>query len=557
MSERIFIGVAWPYANGPLHLGHIAGAYLPPDIFARYHRTKGNEVLMVSGSDQHGTPITIKAEQEGKKPSEIASKYHQQFLDSWQKLGISFDLFTTTSTANHAEVSCDIFLTLLDRGYIYKAIVSQPFCPHCQRFLPDRYIEGTCPYCNSSGARGDQCDDCGKPINPVELIDPRCRLCGTTPRFKDSEHFFLKLTAFEDRLLTWVKQQTHWRQNVLNFTTRYLEEGLKDRAITRDIDWGIPVPLDGFEGKCLYVWFEAVIGYLSATKEWAKSRRDEEEWRSFWQGDVKSYYFIGKDNIIFHTIIWPAMLMGYDGLNLPHDVPANEFLTIEGRRLSTSRNWAVWLPDYLSHYDPDPLRYLLSINMPETGDSDFSWREFIRRNNNELVATYGNLVHRVLTFVYRSFNGCVPTPGELDIRSQALLNSAKDTLNTMDGLLYHCHFREAIRSAMSLAQEANRYLDEKSPWKTIKQDRQASAMALYVAISVLSCLRTVLYPFLPFSSQRLHEFLGFKGSVEDDGWQLRFPSSGQSLLPPEPLFSKLDEGLADEETSRLGHAPFQ
>ncbi|MBA7467976.1 Methionine--tRNA ligase [subsurface metagenome] len=557
MSERIFIGVAWPYADGPLHLGHIAGAYLPPDIFARYHRTKGNEVLMVSGSDQHGTPITIKAEQEGKTPAQIASKYHQQFLDSWQKLGISFDLFTNTSTTNHAEVAGDIFLTLLDRGYIYKAIVSQPLCPHCQRFLSDRYIEGTCPYCNSSGARGDQCDECGKPINPVELINPRCRLCGTTPQFKDSEHFFLKLTAFEDELLAWVKQQTHWRPNVLNFTTRYLEEGLKDRAITRDIDWGIPVPLDGFEGKCLYVWFEAVIGYLSATKEWAKSKGDEEEWRSFWQGDVKSYYFIGKDNIIFHTIIWPAMLMGYSDLNLPYDVPANEFLTIEGKKLSTSRNWAVWLPDYLSHYDPDPLRYLLSINMPETGDSDFSWREFIRRNNNELVATYGNLVHRVLAFVYRSFDGCVPAPGELDTRSQALLDSAKDTLNTMDGLLYHCHFREAIRSAMSLAQEVNRYLDEKSPWKTIKQDRQASATALYVAISVLSCLRTALYPFLPFSSQKLHEYLGFTGNVEDYGWQPTVPEPGQRLLPPEPLFSKLDEELVDEETSRLGHVHFQ
>jgi len=556
MSERIFIGVAWPYADGLLHLGHIAGAYLPPDIFARYHRTKGNEVLMVSGSDQHGTPITIKAEQEGKTPGEIVTQYHQQFLDSWQKLGISFDLFTNTGTANHAKVSCDIFLTLLDKGYIYKASMSQPFCPLCQRFLPDRYIEGTCPYCNSSGARGDQCDECGKPISPVEVINPRCRLCGTTPQFKDSEHFFLKLTAFEDRLLAWVKQQTHWRQNVFNFTMRYLEGGLKDRAITRDIEWGILVPVDGFEGKRLYVWFEAVIGYLSATKEWAKSSGDEERWRSFWQGEVKSYYFIGKDNIIFHTIIWPAMLMGYNDLNLPYDVPANEFLTIEGKRLSTSRNWAVWLPDYLSRYDPDPLRYLLSINMPETGDTDFSWREFVRRNNDELVATYGNLVQRVLTFVYRSFDGCVPMSGELDSRSQALLNKAKDTLNTMDGLLYHCHFKEAIRSAMSLAQEANRYLDEKSPWKTIKQDRQASATALYVAISVLSCLRTVLYPFLPFSSQKLHEFLGFKGNVEDDDWQLHFPPPGQKLLPPEPLFSKLDEGLVDEETRRLGHVRF-
>jgi len=552
MSERIFIGVAWPYADGPLHLGHIAGAYLPADIFARYHRIKGNEVLMVSGSDQHGTPITIKAEQEGKTPGQIAAQYHQQFLDSWQKLGISFDLFTTTGTANHAEVTQDIFLTLLNRGHIYKATVSQPLCPHCQRFLPDRYIEGICPYCNSPGARGDQCDECGKPINPIELINPNCRLCGTTPQFKDSEHFFLRLSAFRDRLLARVRQQTHWRPNVLNFTTRYLEEGLKDRAITRDIDWGIPVPVDGFETKRIYVWFEAVIGYLSASKEWAKSSGDAEKWRSFWQGDVKSYYFIGKDNIPFHTIIWPAMLVGYDDLNLPYDVPANEFLTIEGKRLSTSRNWAVWLPDYLSRYAPDPLRYLLSINMPETGDTNFSWREFVRRNNDELVATYGNLVHRVLTFVYRNFDGCVPTPGKLDDRSQGIIENANYTLDEMSKLLYGCHFKQALMCAMSLAQDANRYLEEKSPWKIIKQDRQASATALYVAISVLSCLRTALYPFLPFSSQKLHEFLGFTGNVQDDGWQLRLPPPGQKLLPPKPLFSKLDEELIEEETNRLG-----
>jgi len=555
VSERILVAVAWPYANGPLHLGHIAGAYLPADIFARYHRTKGNEVLMVSGSDQHGTPITISAEQEGKAPSEIAAKYHQQFLDSWQKLGISFDLFTATGTANHARIAQGIFLSLLNKGYIYNSTVSQPYCPNCQRFLPDRYIEGTCPYCNSPGARGDQCDNCGKPINPVELVDPRCRLCAATPQFKDSEHFFFRLSAFRDRLLTWVKQQSHWRQNVLNFTTRYLEEGLKDRAITRDIEWGIPVPVAGFDRKRIYVWFEAVIGYLSATKEWAKSSGDEERWRSFWQDDeAKSYYFIGKDNILFHTIIWPAMLMGCGNLNLPYDVPANEFLTIEGRKLSTSRNWAVWLPDYLSRYEPDPLRYLLSINMPETSDADFSWGEFVRRNNDELVATYGNLAHRVLTFVYRRFNGCVPQPGEFDSHSQALIAKTDDTLKSMNGLLYRCHFREAIRSAMSLAQETNRYLDEKSPWKTIEQDRQASATALYVAMSVLSCLKTALYPFLPFSSQKLHHLLGFDGDVEDGGWQLRFPSPGQELPSPAPLFSKLDEKLAEEETSRLGQA---
>jgi methionyl-tRNA synthetase len=300
------------------------------------------------------------------------------------------------------------------------------------------------------------------------------------------------------------------------------------------------------------VWFEAVIGYLSATKEWAQSSGDAEKWSSFWQGDVKSYYFIGKDNIPFHTLIWPAMLIGYDALNLPYDVPANEFLTIEGRKLSTSQNWAVWLPDYLSRYDPDPLRYLLSINMPDTADTDFSWREFIRRNNDELVATYGNLVHRVLTFVYRNFDGCVPDPGEFDERSRALLDRAKDVLEAMDGLLCQCRFREAIRSAMALAQEANRYLDEKSPWKVIKEDKPAAATALYVAMSVISCLSTVLYPFLPFSSQKLHGLLGFIGDKEDAGWKLHMPSPGQKLPSPEPLFSKLDEDLVEEETSLIG-----
>ncbi|MCK4274824.1 MAG: methionine--tRNA ligase, partial [Dehalococcoidales bacterium] len=390
MSERIFIGVAWPYANGSLHLGQIAGCYLPADIFARYHRTRGNDVLMVSGSDQHGTPITIKAEQEGKTPAEIAGFYQTEFLDCWQKLGITFDLFTTTGTENHAEVAQDIFLKLLQKGYLYKNTVSQLYCPKCQRFLPDRYVEGVCPSCNSSGARGDQCEVCGKPLNPTELIDPRCRVCGTTPVLKDSEHFFLKLSDFQDRLEKWVEKQGQWRPNVYGLTTRYLKEGLRDRAITRDIEWGVPVPVEGFEDKRIYVWFEAVIGYLSASKEWAKLQAKPEKWRDFWQGDGKSYYFIGKDNIPFHTLIWPAMLLGYEGLALPHDVPANEFLTIEGRKISTSRNWAVWLPDYLERYDPDPLRYILSINMPETSDTDFSWREFVRRNNDELVATYGN-----------------------------------------------------------------------------------------------------------------------------------------------------------------------
>lgn len=551
MKEKIFIGVAWPYANGPLHLGHIAGAYLPPDIFARYHRMKGNDVLMVSGSDQHGTPITIRAEQEGTSPKEVAQRYHQQFLESWEKMGISFDFFTSTGTENHAKTAQDVFLTLLDKGHIYKDTVSQPYCDKCRRYLPDRYVEGTCPFCGSEGARGDQCDQCGKPMNAAELKSARCRICGEAPQFKETEHFFLRLSSFEKELLAWVEKQEHWRLNVRNFTRRYLSEGLKDRAITRDIDWGIPVPLEGYESKRLYVWFEAVIGYLSASKEWAASGGNEDAWRPFWQGAARSFYFIGKDNIPFHTIVWPAMLLGYGGLNLPYNVPANEYLTFAGAKFSSSRNRVVELPDYLSLYDPDPLRYLLSINMPETGDTDFSWQEFVRRNNDELVATYGNLAQRVLTFLQRQFEGSVPIATNIDERSRELLGLSEETLNTVASLLERCSFKEAIRTAMNLAHDANRYLDEKAPWKVIKEDRAAAASSLYVVLCVLSCLRTVLYPFLPFSSQLLHQYLGFEGRVEDDGWCFKPPAVGQKLPSPQPLFKKLEEEVVLEETAKL------
>ena len=552
MSEYIFIGVAWPYANGPLHLGHIAGAYLPADIFARYHRLKGNKVLMVSGSDKHGTPVTIRAEQEGTTPQEVAARYHKQFVDCWHKLGISFDLFTTTDTPNHAQVAHDIFLTLLSRGYIYKDKMLQAFCPKCRRFLPDRYVEGTCPYCGFAKARGDECDECGRPLNAAELKDLRCHICGTPPRFESSEHFFLRLSAFQDKLTAWIKEQTCWRRNVLGGAWRFLNEGLRDRAITRDLDWGVTVPQPGFEHKRLYVWFENVIGYLSASKEWAELQGDDNAWRLFWQGDAKSFYFIGKDNIFFHCLSWPAMLMGYGGLNLPYDVPANEFLTIEGKKLSTSRGWAIWLPDYLERYEPDPLRYALAANMPETGDSDFSWHEFLRRNNNELVATYGNLAHRALTFAYRNFHGAVPEPGELDGRSQRLLHEVETTLDSVDKLLYRCQFKEAIKQGMSLAQESNRYLDEQAPWKTIKTERETSAKSLYTALSVLVALKTVFYPFLPFSSERLHSFLGFDGSVKQGGWKTQFLPPGQKLGEPQPLFIKLDDDIVAKESSRLG-----
>ena len=555
MTERIFIGVGWPYANGSLHLGHVAGAYLPADIFARYHRLKGDEVLMVSGSDQHGTPITLKAEQEGKDPREIIDFYQREFLDCWQKLGITFDLFTGTHTDNHTATAQDIFRRLLEKGHLYRDTVSQLYCPQCRRFLADRYVEGICPACKTPGARGDQCDACGKPLNPTELNDPYCRICKTKPYAKDSEHFFLKLSAFQEKLEKWVEKQGHWRPNVHGLTMRYLKEGLKDRAITRDIEWGIPVPVEGFENKRLYVWFEAVIGYLSASKQWAAElAHNTENWRDFWDknNDAKSYYFIGKDNIPFHTLIWPAMLMGYDTLNMPYDVPANEFLTFENQKGSKSKNWAVWVPDYLSRYDADPLRYMLSINMPETNDTDFSWREFLRRNNDELVATYGNLVNRVLTFTYRNFDGKVPEPGALAEDDREIQARAKSTIAEMDGYLAGCKFKLAILRAMELAQAANRYLDTKAPWKVIKTDRRAAATSLYVALTVITQLKNLLYPFMPFSSQKVHEYLGFYGSPSDGRWQWQDLPAGQALCQPLPLFKKLDDSIIEEETKRLG-----
>lgn len=552
MAETIFVGVAWPYANGSLHLGHIAGAYLPADIFSRYQRARGNRVLMVSGSDQHGTPITIRAEQEGLTPKEVAERYHREFLVSWARLGIDFDLYTGTETQNHQRVVHDVFLRLLEKGHIYRASMFLPYCPRCVRYLPDRYVEGTCPFCGFPDARGDQCDRCGKPLSYAELIMPRCRICGETPETRESEHFFLKLSAFQDVLLDWVRQQTHWRGNVLNFTLRYLEDGLKDRAITRDMEWGIPVPVPGYESKRIYVWFEAVIGYLSASIEWAATMGDPDGWKPFWQdGKAKPYYFIGKDNIPFHTMIWPAMLMGYGGMNLPYNVPANEFLTLEGRQLSTSRNWAVWVPDYLDRYEPDPLRYVLSVNMPESGDTDFSWREFVRRNNDELLANYGNLVHRVLTFAGRHFGSIVPEPSALDAGSETLLAHRQAALDQVGAALEHCKFKDGIKTAMGLAQEANRYLEEKSPWKTVKTDRQECANAVFTAIQVIASLRTIFYPFLPFTSQKLHEMLGFEGRINEQNWAVQDLPPGHKLGIPQPLFIKLDERVAEEETARM------
>ncbi|MGD0765611.1 MAG: methionine--tRNA ligase [Dehalococcoidia bacterium] len=550
MPERILIGVAWPYANGSLHLGQIAGAYLPPDIFARYHRLKGDDVLMVSGSDQHGTPITVRAVEEGSTPAEVAARFHREFVDSWRQLGIGFDLYTTTGTENHARVTQDMFLRLYEKGDIYKDTMKLPYCTVEGRFLLDRYVEGTCPICGDAGARGDQCDNCGNPLDPQDLVNPRCKFDGSTPEARESEHFFLRLSAYNEKLKAWLSEgKEHWRRNVLNFSLGAVKKGLRDRAVTRDLEWGIAIPLPGFEQKRIYVWFEAVIGYLSAAKEWAQLRGEPEAWRRFWQDpdpSCKSYYFIGKDNIWFHALSWPAMLMAYGGLNLPYDVPANQYLNFGGGKASTSRGTAPFLPDFLARYDPDALRYYLAAIMPESADSEFSEADLIRRNNDELVATWGNLAHRVLTFTYRRFDGRIPEPGELDADSRALLARAQVALDEVGGNIALCRFRAGLSAALALAQETNRYLDDKAPWKTIAADRQAAATALYTALAAINALKTALYPYLPFTCDRLHGYLGFDGDVAAGGWQTVLPPPGQALREPQALFKKLEPPAAEE-----------
>ena len=554
VSETILVAVAWPYANGPIHQGHLGGAYLPADIFARYHRVKGDRVLMVSGSDTHGTPVTVRAEQEGSSPAEVAARYHQQFLETWAAIGISFDLFTTTETENHRRVAQDIFLRLLNAGYLYRAAQTLPYDPVDQRFLPDRYVEGTCPHCAYERARGDQCENCGRQLDATDLIDPRSKTSGATPELRESEHFFFTLSALTPQLERWLAEgKEHWRKHVLHFTQGMLREGLPDRAFTRDIDWGVPVPVEGFERKRIYVWVEAVIGYLSATIEWAERQGTPDAWKDFWEDpQTKSYYFIGKDNIPFHTVIWPAILLGAGGLNLPYDVPANQYVTMSGSKASTSQNWFVGVQDYLTRYDPDPLRYTLTAQMPETSDSDFSWGAFLRRNNDELVATWGNLVHRVLTLTVRHFEGRVPEPGPLDPADARLLDATQSMLDDVGASIAAAHFRQGLQQAFALAQATNRYLDGAEPWKTVKGDRVAAGRALYTALNVIAGLSTALYPYLPFTSRRLRGYLSIEASPEDAGWRLSALAPGTPLQAPQPLFKKLDPSIVAEEEARLG-----
>lgn len=593
MTEHVLVAVAWPYANAEIHVGNLTGSYLPADIFARYNRLRGRNVLMVSGSDAHGTPITVRADAENTTPLEVYQRFHEGFLDLFQQLGLHYDLFTSTHTANHFKVSQDIFLALKQNGYLYTDRQFQWFAPSQNRFLPDRYVEGTCYICGYTNARSDQCDRCGNLLEPQKLIDPRSRIDNSTPELRETEHYYLDLGKLQDEVVAFLRErESYWRPNVLRQSLgQILSEGLRGRPITRDLDWGIPVPLEGWQGKCLYVWFEAVIGYLSASIEWAKINGHEEAWRNWWHDpQARSYYFIGKDNIPFHAVIWPAQLIGCgtafdeiygslpaEKLVLPYDVPANEFMNLEGQKISGSRNWAVYARDFLTRYDPDPLRYYLTVMMPETRDADWDWEDFYKRNNDELVATWGNLANRVLSFTYKNFGGQVPDPGELTDMDRALLETVEGGFESVARELEAVHMRAAIGEAMRLAGEVNRYLDQTAPWAALKTDRQAAARAVYVALRAIDSLKILFAPFLPFTSEKLHNYFGYEGTlfgtqstekqVDNLGehtvlryhgesatgrWEPSQLQPGRKLNQPAPLFKKLEAKIIEEERARLG-----
>ncbi len=593
MTQNILVAVAWPYANSEIHVGNLTGSYLPADIFARFQRLRGNRVAMVSGSDSHGTPVTVRADAEGTTPYQVYQKYHQGFIELFQKAGLTYDLFTSTHTSNHFKVSQAIFLALNHNGYLYTQSEQQWFSPTQNRFLPDRYVEGTCYLCGYEGARGDQCDGCGSLMDATQLLNPRSKIDGSKPELRETAHFYLDLAKLQPEIVRFLEErQSYWRPNVLRQSLGQIQaEPLRGRPITRDLDWGIPVPMDGWEGKCLYVWFEAVIGYLSATIEWAQIQGQADAWQDWWfNPEARAYYFIGKDNIPFHAIIWPGQLIGsgewfgklfanLEGkrLTLPYDVPANEFMNLEGKKISGSRNWAVWGNDFLSRYDPDPLRYYLTANMPETRDTDWDWQDFYQRNNNELVATWGNLANRVLSFAFKHWDGRVPNPGELRAVDQELLEKVKLGFQTVSEHLEAVRLRSALLEAMNLASEVNKYLDVTGPWFEIKTDKEAAGKSIFTALRAIDTLKVLFAPFLPFSSEKLHEYLGYSqplfgeqktelltdelgehrvllyDSTRAAGeWKLSELPAAQTLQQPLPLFKKLEEKVVAEERARLG-----
>jgi methionyl-tRNA synthetase len=589
--SRILTAVAWPYANGPRHIGHVSGFGVPSDVFSRYQRMAGNDVLMVSGTDEHGTPIQVQADKEGVTPRGLADRYNRVIVDDLQGLGLSYDLFTRTTTRNHYAVVQEIFRTLHRNGYIVPRTTMGAISPSTGRTLPDRYIEGTCPICGYDGARGDQCDNCGNQLDPTDLINPVSRINGETPLFVETEQFFLDLPAFADALGSWLQSRTDWRPNVLKFSLNLLDE-MNPRAITRDLEWGVPIPLSGWEDrndKRIYVWFDAVIGYLSASVEWAKRTGDPDAWRKWWQDpEARSYYFMGKDNIVFHSLIWPSLLLGYDGrgakggdpgalgaLSLPTEVVSSEFLTMEGRKFSSSRSVVIYVRDFLQRYDADALRYFISVAGPETQDTDFTWSEFVRRNNDELVAGWGNLVNRTVSMAAKNV-GSIPAAGDLLDVDRALLASVASGFDSVGSLLEVSRQKAAVNEAMRVVGEVNKYISDMAPWKLKTEDPARMESVLHTALQAVSDCNALLTPFLPHAAQTVHELLGGTGEwsgmpeiheVSEEGnadypvitgsygtqavWASRPIVAGTPLEAPTPVFTKLDPSVVDEELARL------
>ncbi len=538
--SKVLICVAWPYANGTIHLGHMAGSILPPDIFSRYNKLLGNEVMMVSGSDQHGTPITVSAEKEKVTPEVIADRYHAINKKAIEDMEVEFSLFTKTHTENHFETVKDVFNRLLEKGHLYTKESNQYFCAKCNKFLPDRYVEGICPVCGAENVRGDQCDSCGKTFEAGELKSAHCIHCGSEPEVKPTEHYFLKLSAFEKPLLEYIDSKKNWRSNVRSFTANWLKDGLFDRAITRDMEWGVPVPVEGWDGKVIYVWFDAVIGYLSASKEYSKIIGKPDYWKEFFENkDVLGYYFLGKDNIPFHSIIWPAILMGYGGLNLPHDIPANEYLMFRGGKLSKSRGGAIDIPSVLEKFDADVIRYYLSSVMPDTHDSEFTWQEFETKVNNELASNLGNYWHRSLSFTKKNFDK-IPAQNDDEVKfiTDLINRYAAEYRKCLDG----CDFKKAIKVVMELSSEGNKYFADKTPWALIKTDKDACGGVMNAALLLTKALAILAWPFMPKASETIWSFLGIKGSIKDAGLKsIAEPlKEGQELEEPVPVFKKIE-----------------
>ncbi|MDR0488058.1 MAG: methionine--tRNA ligase [Propionibacteriaceae bacterium] len=583
--SKILAAVAWPYANGPRHIGHVSGFGVPSDVFSRYQRMAGNDVLMVSGSDEHGTAIQVQADKEGLTPQATADKYHRIISEELQQLGLTYDLFTRTTTRNHTTVVQELFRALHANGYVVPKTQLGAISPSTGRTLADRYIEGTCPLCKYDGARGDQCDNCGKQLDPVDLLNPRSRLNGEVPKFVETEHFFLDLPALAGSLGSWLDTRQDWRPNVMNFSLQLLKE-LKPRPITRDLDWGIPIPLNGWRDnnmKSIYVWFDAVIGYLSAAVEWARRKGTPQAWRDWWENpEARSYYFLGKDNITFHSVIWPGILLGANGqgdrggvpsqfgsLNLPTEVVSSEFLTMSGAKFSTSRSKVIYVRDFLKEFGPDTLRYFIAVAGPENTDTDFTWEEFVRRTNTELANEWGNLVNRTISMAFKN-NGAIPTPGTLHDSDVNVLGVAREGFTTVGGFLERAKFKQAITEAMRVVSAANKYISDCEPWK-MKDDPERRDTVLHTTLQVISDANTMLTPFLPHASQRVFEALGGTGlwaaqpdliEVSEEGnedypvlmgdyttqlasWESKPIEVGCPLAKPEPLFGKLDEALGE------------